>query len=373
MERRLKSHIKQDLKDKLVFLSGPRQVGKTTLSKSLGLEFDYINYDFAAHRKRIRNLEWNRDAELVIFDELHKMKKWKAWLKGIYDVEGVNPSIIVTGSARMDVYRKGGDSLAGRYFSYRLHPVTVKEASLFMDAEDALERIIELGGFPEPFLKNDKNFASRWRRRHLDLVLKEDLRDLDKVKDIHSIEILVDILRGRVGVPVSYSSLAEDLQVSVHTVKRWLKVLEMLYIIFPVRTYHKNIARSILKATKYYFYDTGAVDGDRGQRLENAVACCLQAQLHYHEDTTGARVELAFVRNKQKQEVDFLTLVDKKPRHLIEVKLSDDKISRNIVYFSKYFPHIECIQLVHELAAKKSNRHVKVLPAADFLSRVEFS
>jgi len=373
MKRYLEKDIATDLKEKVVLLSGPRQVGKTTLSKQLGLEYDYLNFDAAPDRRNIIAREWDRDAQLVIFDELHKMKKWKSWIKGVYDTERIPPCLLVTGSARMDVYRKGGDSLAGRYFSYRLHPFTVKEASLFMEAKEALQRLIDVGGFPEPFLKKDKAFAKRWRSRHIDIVLREDLLDLEKVRDIKSIEILVDLLRERVGSQVSYASLAEDLQVSSHTVKHWLQILENLYVIFPVRTYHKNIARAILKDTKYYFYDTGVVDGDVGKKLENIVACCLLAELHRYEDTTGAKVALHYLRDKDKREVDFLSVIDKRPVHLIEVKQSDESFSRNIFHFRRFFSNISCFQLVADAKRKRTKDGVKLLSVHEFLKNISFA
>jgi hypothetical protein len=373
MKRCLEKNIYQDLNEKIIWLSGPRQVGKTTLSKQLGLKYDYFNFDAAPDRKIISAREWDRGAPLVIFDELHKMKKWKSWIKGVYDTEGIPPSLMITGSARMDVYRKGGDSLAGRYFSYRLHPFTVKEASSFMEAKEVLQRLIDVGGFPEPFLKKDKGFAKRWRARHIDIVLREDLLDLEKVRDIKSIEILVDLLKERVGSPVSYASLAEDLQVSSHTVKHWLQILENLYVIFPVRTYHKNIARAILKDTKYYFYDTGVVEGDVGNKLENAVACCLMAELHKHEDTTGAKVALHYLRDKEKREVDFLTVVDKKPVHLLEVKQSDESFSKHIFHFKRFFSRVSSYQIVAEAKRKRMKDGVKLLSAHEFLKDIKLT
>ncbi len=249
MERYLEKPIRQDLKEKIVLLSGPRQVGKTTLSRQLTTAHVYLNYDAASDRRIIHRGEWNRDTRLVVFDELHKMKKWKSWIKGIYDVEGISPALLVTGSARLDTYRKGGESLAGRFFYYRLHPLTVKEicSCLGENAESALEKLLKFGGFPEPYLKNSEAFAKRFRRIHTDTIIREDLLDLEKVRDIKSIEILIDLLRSRVGSTSSFASLANDLQVSIDTFKHCLQILEKLLIIIQVRPYHKNIARRQLK------------------------------------------------------------------------------------------------------------------------------
>ncbi|MDH4220887.1 MAG: ATP-binding protein [Candidatus Aminicenantes bacterium] len=372
MQRYLEKHIKKDLKEKIVILSGPRQVGKTTLSKQLIPSNMYLNYDSAADRKIIREEEWARDVELVIFDELHKMKNWKSWIKGIYDTEGIPPSLLVTGSARIETYMKGGDSLAGRFFSYRLHPLTVKEICAFLnvDPKTALDKLVSFGGFPEPYLKNSEAFAKRWRRTHVDTIIREDLLDLERVRDIKSIEILIELLRARVGSSTSFSSLAEDLQVSVHTVKHWLQILENLYVVFPVRPYHRNIARSILKEPKYYLYDPSTVDGDFGAKLENVVALALLRDLHLLEDTTGSKVSLHYLRDKEKNEVDFLTVVDNRPTLMIEVKVSDDSFSKSLYRFSGFLKDARPIQLVYNLRRKKSTRRMEMLSVHDFLAGI---
>lgn len=370
MERYLEKHIKRDLKEKIVILSGPRQVGKTTLSKQLIHSNVYLNYDSSSDREIIRKEEWARDVQLVIFDELHKMKNWKSWIKGIYDTEGIPPALLVTGSARLETYRKGGDSLAGRFFSFRLHPLTLKEICAFLDEtpKNALDRLIKFGGFPEPYLKNSETFVKRWRRTHVDTIIREDLLDLERVRDIKSIEILIDLLKARVGSSTSYSSLANDLQVSIHTIKHWLQILENLYIIFPVRPYHKNIARSILKEPKYYFYDTGAVEGDFSAKLVNVVALSLLRELHLLEDTTGIKASLHYLRDKEKNEVDFLTLIDNKPSLMVEVKASEDSFSKSLYRFHNILRDTESFQLAYNLKRKKSTREMKMLPVHEFLA-----
>jgi uncharacterized protein len=375
MERYLDNLIRKDIQEKIVLLSGPRQVGKTTLSKQLTSSHVYLNYDAAADRRIIHAQEWNRDTELVIFDELHKMKKWKAWVKGLYDTEGIPPALLVTGSARLDTYRKGGESLAGRFFYYRLHPLTVKEicSNLGEKSETALDKLIKLGGFPEPYLKNSETFAKRFRRIHTDTMIREDLLDLERVRDIKSIEILIDLLRIRVGSTTSYTALANDLQVSIHTVKHWLQILENLYIIFPVRPYHTNIARSLLKESKYYLYDTGAVEGDLSAKLENTVACAILRELHLVEDTTGSKVALCYLRDKEKHEVDFLPVVDNKPLCMIEVKVSDDSFSPALFLFHSKLKKAKPFQIVYSLERKKSKDSARMLPAHEFLRDLQLS
>ena len=375
MERYLEKFVRKDLEEKIVLLSGPRQVGKTTLSRQLTTSHVYLNYDAASDRQTIRGEEWDRDAELVVFDELHKMKNWKSWIKGIYDTEGVTPSILVTGSARLDTYRKGGESLAGRFFYYRLHPLTLKEicSCLGEKPETALGKLIKLGGFPEPYLKNSETFAKRFRRIHTDTIIRQDLLDLERVRDIKSIEILIDLLRTRVGSSTSYTSLANDLQVSIHTVKHWLQILETLYIVFPVRPYHKNIARSLLKESKYYLYDTGAVEGDLGAKLENTVACALLRELHLIEDTTGSRVALHYLRDKERHEVDFLAVVDNRPLCMIEVKVSDDSFSPSLFRYHSRLREAKPLQVVLSLKRKKSKDSARMLPAHEFLRDLRLS
>lgn len=348
MDRILKPQILDDLTNKIVLVMGPRQCGKTTLAKKLMPQFEYLNYDSAADRLILGNQIWDRAKPLIIFDELHKMKNWKQWLKGIYDTEGIPPQYLVTGSARLDTYRKMGDSLAGRYFSYRLHPLDLKEAILFLDQspDQLFNTLWHCSGFPEPFLKNNEAYYKRWRRTHLDIILRQDLLDLYTVKNIQGIETLVEILKTRIGSSISYANLARDLEVDPTTVKRWLGLLENLYIIFKVSPYSKNIARSLLKEPKYYFYDHTYAGEDKGARLENIVACALLKELQYIEDTTGKSTELHYLRTNNGKELDFLICMDSKATHLIEVKYSDTKPSPHFKHFSAYFPQAKCIQLV---------------------------
>lgn len=372
MKRSIEDRIRTDLDQKMVLLSGARQVGKTTLSKALYQDnSEYFNMDNVEHRLLIQKQAWNRDCDLVIFDELHKIRKWKNWIKGIYDTEGVRPRLLVTGSARLDIYRKGGDSLAGRFHSYRLHPFSVAETKDEYTAEAALEHILRFGGFPEPFLRGSEADAKRWRRSHIDRILREDLIDIASVRNLRSMETLVELLRNSVGSAISYESLSRDLQVSPHTVKQWLGMLESLYIIFTVTPYHRNIARSLIKQPKIYFYDTGFVKEDEGARFENAVACALLKRLHFIEDTAGEKCALHYVRDKEKREVDFLALRDGRPEWLIETKLADTDTAY-LKHFSGYFPiETKPILLVRKLKRDLSLEGVNIKKASNWLQRLE--
>ncbi len=357
MERYLKKYIQEDLDKKIILLTGPRQTGKTTLSKMLGNDFDYFNYDSVDDRLSLKEKSWDRSKPLIVFDELHKLKNWKSWLKGIYDTEGIPPSILVTASAKLDTYKKVGDSLAGRFFQFRMHPLDLKEIDTFLkpdDLEAELDKLLAFGGFPEPFLNGTSRFYNRWKKSHLDIILKQDLIDLENVRQITQIETLIQLLKHRVGSPISYSSLAQDLQCSDKTVKRWLTILENMYVLFNVPPFHKNIARAIQKAPKFYFYDTGQVLGDQGVKLENAVACAIQKEIHFREDCLGEEGKLYYLKNKDGREIDFCITTHSTPSLLLEVKWKDNNLSSNFEVFKKFFPSIQMVQVSKKLDREKT-------------------
>lgn len=303
MKRVYTSYIKKFTSRKISLISGPRQVGKATLSKMLEKNFQYLNFDDSDDRHILREKSWDRSKNQIIFDEIHKMKEWKRWLKGIYDKEGIPPELTVTGSARLDMYKKFGDSLAGRFFHYRIHPLDLKELYYIdskINLDEALEKLLITSGFPEPFLEGEKSFYQKWKKTHLDIILRQDLIDQEDVRDIKSIEILIDLLQERVGSPISYSSLTNDLKVSDKTVKRWLSILENLYVVFKITPFHKNIARSNTKRPKYYFYDVARVKGDRGAKLENLVASSLYKDVQFQQDCEGRDVELFYLAKKRR-------------------------------------------------------------------------
>lgn len=375
LERTLKKYLLEDLDKKILLISGPRQSGKTVLAKSLGSSFAYLNYDEASHRKELLRKSWNRKVEYVIFDELHKHKNWKRWLKGIYDTEGIPPGMVVTGSAKMDSYRKVGDSLAGRFFQFRLHPLDLKELShqsKVESLEKELNKLMKFGGFPEPFLAQSKRFYGRWKSTHLDIILKQDLLSLENIKSILSLETLVELLRDRVGSPISYTSLAEDLQCSPKTVKHWLDLLESAYIVFKLTPWTKNVSRSLKKSPKYYFYDIGQVP-DKGIRFENLVACALLKEVQFRQDVLGEQWRLHYLKNKEQKEVDFFIAKEKEAVCMVEAKLSKDEPSPALNLFSNYFPKAKKIQLVHSLEKEKSfPSGIEILRACDWLAHLDF-
>lgn len=382
LPRLLATQIAKDLDNKIIVLSGPRQCGKTTLSKALHNSFDYFNYDSAEDRSRLKRKEWDRKSELIIFDELHKMNKWKSWLKGIYDTEGIRPRLLVTGSAKLNQFRKAGDSLAGRHLSFRLHPFDLKEwtlnqrlqSSIELSIEEAFERLMLVGGFPEPFLDGSKKYYNRWRKSHIDIILRQDMLDLDAVRDIGSLETLIYLLSERIGSPISYTSLATALDKDPKTIKRWLEVLEHLYIVFKVAPYHKDISRSIKKESKYYFYDNGLVRGDEGAKIENIVACGLLKEIHRLEDVEGHTAQLNYLRSKNGKEIDFLITIEDMRPWLIEVKLSDEHISSNFKTFAPHFKSAHLLQLVRNLDREyTTSSGLEVRKLAPWLSSLELT
>ena len=373
IDRSLHSSIINDLNEKIVLLSGPRQCGKTTLSKALFKNFDYLNYDFPPDREILGSQTWNRETDLLILDEIHKMNHWKSWIKGLYDQEGIRPRLLVTGSARMNQLRRAGDSLAGRYFNYRLHPFDLKELNLktAKEREEALDTFLNVGGFPEPFLKGNQRAYNRWSASHLDVMLRQDAIDLENVRDIKSIEILISLLAQKVGSKVSYANLARVLQRDPKTIARWLSLLENLYIIFKITPFHKNIARAILKESKYYFYDTGRVQGDDSLRFENYIACALLKEIQRLFDTKGIKGSLYFIQTKSGKEIDFLVTMEQNTPLLIEAKWKDSNFSPNFKYFSHHFKKANCIQLVKMASrTKTTSEGWKSIPASLWLSKL---
>lgn len=372
MERYLKSHIESDLKKKMVFLGGARQVGKTTLAKQILKETrseSYLNWDTDEHRKIILKKEWDRNSPVVVFDELHKFHRWKQWLKGIYDSEGNRPAILVTGSARLDVYRKYGDSMIGRYHYHRLHPLSVGELSEYMKPKEALDLILKFGGFPEPLLAGDEKGAKRWRKERMERVIREDLITLENIRNISAMELLVDLLKERVGSPLSIKGLSEDLQVSPHTVTSWIDILERMYVVFKVKPYSKSIKRAIHKEYKIYFMDVGEIR-DEGIRFENMIASHLLKWAHFKEDTEGDKYELRTMRDKEKREVDFCLVKNNMPEMIVEVKKTSQDFSPHLKYFKRnYFQNIPAIQVVHRLDSKRMSEGCEMFGAVQFLQR----
>lgn len=371
--RYITPHILEDLKKKMVFVGGPRQVGKTTLAKAVLSENyprgRYFNWDYDEDRQDILKKKWSAENHLLVFDELHKLPRWKTWIKGLYDVFHESHRFLITGSARLDVYRQGGDSLMGRYHYWRLHPFALDEIPAGITPEDAFKRLMTVGGFPEPFLDGDERNARRWRRERFDRVLREDVRDLESIHNIGLLGMFLDLLRHRVGGMITLSNLASDLQISPKTAKAWLEVLERMYLVFSVRPFTKSLPRAVLKPPKVYFFDNADVLGEEGSRFENLVAASLLKRLHFLEDRDGYRYELSYIRDKEGREVDFAVIKDGRLEELIETKYADDNISSHLAYYAERLKPTKATQLVAKLKRPYDQGKINVIDPITYFGK----
>lgn len=336
------SKVIEDLQIKMVFVGGPRQVGKTTLAKAiLGGTAGYLNWDIPSGREAIlkRTLP---DSNILVFDEIHKYRKWRNYLKGIFDEFHPGKKILVTGSARLDLYRFGGDSLQGRYYYLRLHPLSFAEIG--GDSQDDLMQLFELGGFPEPFLSGSKARARRWSTEYRNRLIREEISELENIKDLGSLEMLITALPERVGSPLSINSLREDLSLNFQTVSRWIDILERMYAVFRVLPFGAPRIRAVKKEQKHYHYDWSLIR-EPGARFENMLASHLLKWIHFQFDTEGRELELRYFRDVDGREVDFVVVENKSPILLVESKLADDSVSPSLKYLAGKFPGVEACQV----------------------------
>ena len=342
LHRYLEIPVAKALNRKMVFVGGPRQVGKTTFALGfLGKDADethpaYLNWDHPAVPPRLRMAELPPEEPLVLFDEIHKYARWRNLLKGIYDTEKSRRRILVTGSARLDYYRKGGDSLAGRYRYFRLHPFSLRELNRKPAVSD-VEALLKFGGFPEPLLSQNESEHRIWQRDRLSRVVREDLRDLERVHEISLVEHLAELLPSKVGSPLSIKSLREDLGIDHKTAERWLQILENLYVCFRVAPYGAPRVRAVKKAQKLYLWDWSSVEA-MGPRFENMVASQLLKYCHWVEDTEGYSMELRYLRDTEKREVDFVVLKNRKPLFAVECKSGEKSLGAAIQYLAERTP-----------------------------------
>jgi predicted AAA+ superfamily ATPase len=385
VERYLLQRIDQDLQRKMVILTGPRQVGKTTLSRQIMACYpgaQYLNYDVPAERAALLYQQWSAESPLLVFDELHKMSQWKPWLKGVFDgrgqlVDGQLQRLLVTGSVRMETFRQVGESLAGRYFKLRLHPLSVHEWCQQSSAspEQALAHLMVRGGFPEPCLAaanaEGDIAANRWRTDYFQGLIREDVLEFSRIQEVNAMRVFAQTLRTRVGSPLSLASIGRDMGVSPVTLKKYLEILEALFIVFTVRPWHHNIARSTLMQPKVYFFDNGLVDGDEGVRFENLVACHLLKFAQWQEDTQGIPGALHYIRTQDGAEVDFALSQTQGAHpflsHLIECKWADSKPHRALLRFSAEHPKAHAMQWVRQLQVPYQAQGVRIARASEGL------
>ncbi|MDD5672681.1 MAG: ATP-binding protein [Chitinivibrionales bacterium] len=370
LSRFIEPAVRADLARKMVFIGGPRQCGKTTLARHCAAQASqnlppwYLNWDIAADRSAIIRDEFPSGKGNLILDEIHKYTRWRQVVKGLYDGRGHEIGIIVTGSARLDHYRRGGDSLQGRYHYHRLFPLTLPEIG---GGRRDLESLLAYGGFPEPFLMASQTESRRWSREYQSRVLDTDLRDLERVMDLALLERLSVRLPELVGSPLSINALREDLQVSHQTVTRWVQLLENIYQIFRIYPFGTAAIKAVKKEPKHYHFDWTLVD-DAEARLEDLVACHLYAWCCHQQDSLGMEYELRYFRNVDKKEVDFVVCLKGKPVHFIECKYSRTEIDDGLRYLHGRFPAIPATQIVLETDKDFVNRDgIRVRGAAAFL------
>jgi len=396
-EKVIEEHLAQNRQ--MLFLMGPRQVGKTTTSleaSALTHNHYYFNWDNQTHRLLIAEGQeaiakhMNLDKiqtklSIVIFDEIHKFPKWKDFLKGFFDVYGKITKIIVTGSARLDVLSFGGDSLMGRYFLYRLHPLSVREikdSSLSNEevrapkeiSEEDLKNLLLFGGFPEPFIQKNTRFYNRWKKLRFKQLFQEDLQDITNIQELGQLQILTELLRKQVGQLVNFSDLAKKVHVSAETVRRWIETLKALYYCFSIQPWTTNISRSLLKEPKIYLWDWSLVD-DKGKKLENFVASHLLKAIHLWTDRGFGDYDLYFLRDKEKREVDFLVTKNGKPWFIVETKASSNGgISKSMFYFQQKTNASHAFQVAFDLNYVERNCFEYstpiIVPAKTFLSQL---
>jgi predicted AAA+ superfamily ATPase len=385
---------------KMALVSGPRQCGKTTLAKmmlakrALGRYYNWDEFEFrhawAKKPSAVIPPAEGREVPLVVLDEIHKDRLWKRNLKGLYDTLSAPCDFLVTGSARLNVYRRGSDSLLGRYFHFRLHPFSLREMerddvlgpdallkTLFSraaergrQAERHLAALMEYGPFPEPLFEQDARAARLWRRTHEQVIIREDLRDISRLPDLGRLELMAALLPERVGSLFSVASLREDLEVSFDTVRRWTTYLKELYYLFEIKPYSRRIPRSLRREGKIYLWDYGAIK-EESPRFEDLVACHLLKTCHFWTDTGEGEFDLHFLRNKERQEIDFLIVRDGVPWLPVEVKSSDTDLSPNWRKFMDLLPCPRGLQIVRQPAWKVHDlgkTQVVVAGAAEALS-----
>jgi uncharacterized protein len=369
LRRYLTSPIRVDLKEKMVFLGGPRQVGKTTfaqtfLPKSKTDIPGYYNWDAVSDRQQILTGAWPTAQKLIVLDELHKYVKWRNLIKGFYDKQKRLHQFLVTGSARLDYYRKSGDSLLGRYHYYRMHPLTLAEVGC-----EHLEKLLKFGGFPEPFLKQKESSLKRWHLQRRDRIIYSDVRDLERINEITHIELLAEALPERVGSPLSRKNLASDLEVDFKTVKRWIEILENVYYCYTISPYGPPRIRAVKKEQKLFLWDWSE-HRDPGKKWENFVASHLLKYCHYHIDTAGEKMELRFLRDTTGREVDFVVLKDSKPIFAVECKTGENAVSPHLTYFADRVAIPVFYQVHAGKRSTSSTERIHVLPFSEFAKRV---
>lgn len=388
IKRYLEKCVLDDLKEKMVFIGGPRQVGKTTFSKEIGERyfsdhFLYLNWDNRVDRQMILKGVYEADKNMLVFDEIHKYKNWKNYIKGEYDKYRDKFKIIVAGSSRMDIFRKGGDSLLGRYHYYRLHPFSLREiygevnkiipmkelqfVRPDKDCKELFNSLLKFGGFPEVFLKHNDKTLRRWHNDRVDRLIREDIRDIENVRDLSGLQIAVELIPDKVGSLFSINSLCQDLGVTHKTVSLWVDILERFYYHFRIYSYQTKKIKSLRKEPKIYLWDWSELK-DEGSKFENIVASHLLKFCHYLSDSEGYKINLNFIRDIEGREVDFVVTVDNKPWFCVEAKVSGRDKMTPLKYIASRLEMPFSYQVVRESGIDIIKDNIRIISADKFLT-----
>ena len=400
-----KEHF-ESIPARMAFVTGPRQCGKTTLAKMMqedrGSQDLYRNWDDLSFRKELAMDPYgfmdayrpsHRKRPLAVLDEIHKFPRWKVYLKGLWDTRKDRADILITGSGRLDIYQRGGDSLLGRYHQYRLHPLSLSEIlgrkfsperdtfhrimghimkaadAPRREAQEAFASLLRFGGFPEQFLAQNPRRHRLWLREKRELLTREDMRDLTRIQMLSSVEQMVELLVPRTGSLLSLNNLRQELGVTLDSVRLWMAQLERLYYCYRISPYAGKLTRSLRRQPKLYLHDWSEIS-EEGKRFENMMASALLRWRDFAQDWGQDKLDVHFIRDKEKREVDFLLTLNEKPKLLVEVKTSDLQPSAALHYFADKLGGIEKLLVVANARKPGVAAGVRVLPAAVFLSAI---
>ncbi len=362
----------------MVFLAGPRQVGKTRLAKQFLKTKKcgklYYNWDdiltrqaYLSDSRFFESQARSTDTKdpWIVFDEIHKRNRWRDILKGVYDIFHEDFRFLITGSARLDLFRSSGDSLVGRYNLFHMMPLSINEVSLqkktscFLmennfnasfdvfkndvlpsnkpEITDAFKALLVHGPFPEPFIKQNDRFCRKWHQDYISLLVREDLRDISKVTELDRIENLLFLLKPRIMSPLSMPNLGNELEAAHTTIKNWLEQLKRLYLIFPVTPWTKKVSRGLKKAKKWYFLNWYYAPKGPA-RLENMVGSYLYRTCLGLTDMGYGNFSLHYIRTLDKKEIDFIIAKDNTPVLAVEVKSGSTALSKELINRKNWFP-----------------------------------
>jgi len=300
-----------------VTILGPRQSGKTTLSKMVFPDYQYCSLEEPDIRRQAQNDPKGLLANFsdgVILDEIQRVPELLSYLQGIIDNNPKPGRFILTGSHQPQVHCAVSQSLAGRTAMLELLPFSIDEISQYNRKSDCPYKMIIEGFYPR--LHDNQLRPERFYGSYLSTYIERDIRALINLKDLTHFEEFLRLIAGRVGQLVNYSSIANDVGVSSTTIKNWVSVLKASYILFELPPYFTNIRKRVMKSSKLYFVDVGLAawllglktasqvqrDPLRGTLYENLLIMEVVKRILNH----GERPNLHFYRDARGNEVDLL-------------------------------------------------------------------